>query len=104
MYYIYKNKYDREIDSLSAKNKKKFDCKQLKISDDYWYTSDEEQEEKKKQNKKPFNIEENIEWRINKEDTHVNKDIFKKYFQLESPSVMYKVLRETNDKKKKIIN
>ena len=59
---------------------------------------------KKKQNKKPFNIEENIEWRINKEDTHVNKDIFKKYFQLESPSVMYKVLRETNDKKKKIIN
>ena len=47
MYYIYKNKYDREIDSLSAKNKKKFDCKQLKISDDYWYTSDEEQEEKK---------------------------------------------------------
>ena len=47
MYYIYKNKYDREIDSLSAKNKKKFDCKQLKISDDYWYTSDEEQEEEK---------------------------------------------------------
>ena len=47
MYYIYKNKYDREIDSLSAKNKKKFDCKQLKISDDYWYMSDEEQEEKK---------------------------------------------------------
>ena len=47
MYYIYKNKYDREIDSLNAKNKKKFDCKQLKISDDYWYTSDEEQEEKK---------------------------------------------------------
>ena len=41
---------------------------------------------------------------MNKEDTHVNKDIFKKYFQLESPSVMYKVLRETNDKKKKIIN
>ena len=47
MYYIYKNKYDREIDSLSGKNKKKLDCKQLKISDDYWYTSDEEQEEKK---------------------------------------------------------
>ena len=47
MYYIYENKYDREIDSLSAKNKKKFDCKQLKISDDYWYTFDEEQEEKK---------------------------------------------------------
>ena len=41
---------------------------------------------------------------INKEDTRVNKEIFKKYFQLESPSLMYKVLRGTNDKEKKIIN
>ena len=100
LYYIYKNKYDKEIDSLRAKNKKKLDYKQLKISDDYWYTSDEEQEEQKKQNKKPFNIQENIEWRINQEDAHVNKDTFKKYFQLEISSLMYKVLRETNDKKR----
>ena len=43
---------------------------------------------------------------INKEDTHVSKEIFKKYFQLESPSLMYEVLRKTNDKEKnsKLVN
>ena len=44
---------------------------------------------------------------VNKEDTHVNKEIFKKYFQLESPSLMYKVLYKTsNDKEKnsKLVN
>ena len=35
----------KKIDSLTAKNKKKLDYKQLKISGDYWYLSDEEQEE-----------------------------------------------------------
>ena len=86
---------------MSAKNKKKLDYKQLKISGDYQYSSDEEQEEQEKQDKKPFDPKENIKWMINKEDTHVNKEIFKKYFQLESPSLMYKVLRGTNDKEKK---
>ena len=95
---------------MSAKNKKRLDYKQLKISGDYRYLSEEEQEEREeqkeqeeqeKQDKKPFHLEENIEWMINKEDTHVNKEIFKKYFQLESPSLMYKVLRGTNDKEKK---
>ena len=33
-----------KINSLSAKYLKKFDYKQLKISDDYRYSSDEEQE------------------------------------------------------------
>ena len=51
MYYIYKSKYNKNIDRLSAKNKKKLDYKQLKLSDDYWYTSDEEQEEQEKQEK-----------------------------------------------------
>ena len=90
---------------MSAKNKKKLDYKHLKISSDYRYSSDEEQEEEQeeqeKQDKKPFDPEENIKWIINKEDAHVNKEIFKKYFQLESPSLMYKVLRGTNDEEKK---
>ena len=38
---------------------------------------------------------------INQEDTHVNKEIFKKYFQPESPSLIYKVLQETNNDKEK---
>ena len=45
LYNIYRSKYNKKIDSLSAKNKKKLDYKQLKISGDYWYLSDEEQEE-----------------------------------------------------------
>ena len=53
LYNIYRNIYNKKIDSLSAKNKKKLDYKQLKISDDYRYSSDEEQEEEqdKKQEK-----------------------------------------------------
>ena len=49
---IYRSKYNKKIDSLSAKNKKKLDYKQLKISGDSRYSSDEEQEEKNKKNKK----------------------------------------------------
>ena len=52
LYKIYKSKYNKKIDSLSAKNKKKLDYKQLKISGDSRYSSDEEQEEKNKKNKK----------------------------------------------------
>ena len=33
LYNIYRSKYNKKINSLSAKNKKKFDYKQLKISD-----------------------------------------------------------------------
>ena len=45
LYDIYRSKYNKEIGSLSAKNKKKLDYKKLKISGDRWYSSDEEQEE-----------------------------------------------------------
>ena len=37
---------------------------------------------------------------INKEDTHVNQEIFQKYFKIQSPSPMYKVLRTINDKER----
>ena len=42
----------KKLDSLSVKNKKKLDYKQLKISGDSRYSSAEEQEEKNKKNKK----------------------------------------------------
>ena len=92
------------------KIKKKFDYKQLKISGDSRYSSDEEQEEEqeeqeeqkeqKEQDKKPFGPEKVIEWVINKEGTHVNQEIFQKYFKIQSPSLMYKVLRTINDKER----
>ena len=54
----------------------------------------------KKQDKKPFDPNEVIEWIINKEDARVNNKIFEKYFKLQKPNLMYKVLRRTNDKEK----
>ena len=78
MYNIYRSKYYKKIDSLSAKNKKKLDYKHLKISGDSRYSSDEEQEEQEEQDEKPFDLEKVTEWM---KDTHVNKEIFKKYFK-----------------------
>ena len=51
LYNIYRSKHNKEIDSMSAKTKKMFDYKQLKISGDSQYSSDEEleQEKQKKQ-------------------------------------------------------
>ena len=37
---------------------------------------------------------------INKEDGQVNEEILKKYFKIQKPSLMYKVLRRINDKEK----
>ena len=45
LYDISRSKYNKEIGSLSAKNKKKLDYKKLKISGDRWYSSDKEQQE-----------------------------------------------------------
>ena len=70
---------------------------------------EEEKEEKrrrekrktKKQNRKPYDLDEAIEWLINKEEARINNEVFKKHFKVQKPSVMYKVLYETNDKEKK---
>ena len=37
---------------------------------------------------------------IDQEDKHVNQEIFQKYFKIQKPSVMYKVLRTMDDKEK----
>ena len=39
---------------------------------------------------------------INKEDAHVNNELFKKHFKVEKPTLNYEVLRKTNDKEKNI--
>ena len=36
---------------------------------------------------------------INKEEARINNELFKKDFKIQTPSVMYKALHETNDKK-----
>ena len=47
LYYIYKGKYNKEINDLDTKNRKKLDYKKIRLSD-YQYSSEEEQEEKQK--------------------------------------------------------
>ena len=43
---------------------------------------------------------------INKKDAHVNNELFEKHSKVETLSLMYKVLRKTNDKEKnsKLVN
>ena len=53
-----------------------------------------------KQDKKTINTDEYIDWMIDKEDAHVNQELFQKYFKIQKPSLMYKVLRLINDKEK----
>ena len=55
MLVIFKVNTTKKVDRLSAKNKKKLGYKQLRLSDDYLYSSEEEQEEeqeKQEENKK----------------------------------------------------
>ena len=50
LYYIYKNKYNKKINSLDTQNRTKLDYKKLKLADIYDYRSKKEQE--KEQEKK----------------------------------------------------
>ena len=62
---------------------------------------DEKQAEKQeKQDKKTIDTDEYLNWMINKEDKHVNQEIFQKYFKIQKSSLMCKVLRTLNDKEK----
>ena len=39
-------------------------------------------------------------WMINKEDAHVNNELYEKHFKVEKPSLNYEVWRKTNNKEK----
>ena len=106
LYKIYKSKYNKKIDSLSAKNKKKLDYKQLKISSDYQYSSDKEQEEQEeKQDEKQEKQEEESEESkflkyIENKSEGISYILFNYYFNFLKPSYLAKKLLETKDKKK----
>ena len=76
LYYIYKDKYNKEINSLDTKNKEKLDHKKLRLSD-YLYFSEEEQEEKQKPTK-DYLIALN-KWIID-EEIDLNEELFKKKY------------------------
>ena len=114
LYDTYKSEYNKKIDILNAKNKKKFDYKKLRLSDNYQYSSEEEQEEKQeKQEEEQEKQEEEQEKQdektiyvnkfnesIIKEETDINKELFKNHFFFQTPSALLKNLYKTNDKEK----
>ena len=110
LYYIYKNKYNKKINSLDTKNKTKLHYKKLRLTDDYQYLSEEEtqkeeqkeeQEEEQEEKQKETITDANKfnKW-VNKQETEINTELFKKYFKIQRPSDMLKYLYQTNDRKK----
>ena len=85
----------KKIDRCSAKNKKKLDYKKLRYSDNYLYSSEEEQKEEQEKTKTDMN---KIIKYIAEEETDLNKELFKKHFNLQRPSDMLMYLNKTNDK------
>ena len=108
LYYIYKNKYNEQEYGLNLRYRKNFNYKTLRLTDDYQYESEEEREQqtskkpdKKELRKKPtkddlikFN-----EW-VNKKETAIDHELFKRHFNFQRPSDMLKSLCSTNDKEK----
>ena len=104
LYDIYKSKYNKKIDKLSANNNEKFDYKKLRLRDNYLYSSEEEQkEEQEKQDEKTIDANEFNE-QINKKKTDINRELFMKHFKIQRPSYIFKLLYETKDKKKQWIS
>ena len=101
LYDIYKSKYSKKIDKLSAKDKKKLDYKKLRLSDDYLYSSEEEEEQKPIKDDYKTLIKQIID-----EETNINDDLFNKYFKFQRPCDMLILLNKTNDTEKnnKLIN
>ena len=106
LYYIYKDKYNEEINSLDTENRKKFDYKKLRLTDDYLYLSEEEQLtskefNKKESPKKPAKTDfDELNDQIIKEETEINQELFKNYFKFQKPSAMFKNLYNLNNKNK----
>ena len=101
MYYIYKDKYNKEINTLDTKNKEKLDHKKIRLSD-YRYLSEEEQEEQEEQEEKQKPMKDDLialnKW-ITDEEIDLNEELFKKYFKIQRPSDILMYLK-TNDKEK----
>ena len=105
LYYICKDKYNEEINNLNKKDGKNFTYKTLRLTDDYLCPSEEEQQTSKEFKKKTpkkrtqTDIDEFIEFII-KEETGINKELFKNYFNFQMPTALLKLLYNLDDKEK----
>ena len=92
LYYMYKIKYNKK-NSLNTKNRIKLNYKKLRLTDNYDYPSEEEQEEKLKET--ITDVNKFNEW-INKEETNINTELFKKHFNFQRASDMLKSRHKVN--------
>ena len=91
---------------MDTENKKKFDYKKLRLTDDYQYSfKEEEQKTSKKFNKKESpkkrtktDLDE-LNEQIIKEETEIKEELFKNYFSFQKPTEMLETLYSVNDKK-----
>ena len=103
LYDIYKSKYNKKINSLSAKDKKKPNYKQLRLSDNYLYSSEEEQEKQDKKQEKQ-DLDEFIEPTFNKEKLPINDELFKNILKLKNSFLCIKFCTRQEMIKTKIVN
>ena len=89
LYYIYKNKYNKKINSLDTENRTKLDYKKLRLADDYGYPSDDEQE-------KTTDLNAFKAWIIKKE-AHINSELVRQYFNYQTPSALFNDLHNLKD-------
>ena len=109
LYYTYKNKYNKKINTLDTKNRIKLGYKKLRRADIYDYPSEEEQEEKQEEQEEQeetiSDVNKFSEW-INKKETDINLELFKKHFNFQRPSDIFNYLNNINDieKNSKLVN
>ena len=104
---IYKERYEEEKDALNKKDTQKIDYTKLRLADVYLYDSEEEdkqtdkQTDKKEPPKKATIIDaKEFSKLIPREETGMNRKLFRKYFDFQMPTAMLKVVHNTVDKKK----
>ena len=79
LYYIYKNKYHKQLNSLGTKNRKKLDYKKLRLAE---YLPEEEKE--KIQEETITDANEFNKWNIKKE-ADINSNLFMEHFNFQNP-------------------
>ena len=90
LYYIYKNKYNKKINSLDTENRTKLDYKKLRLTDDYEYPSEEEEE------KIITDLNAFKKWIIKKE-ANINSELFRQYFHYQTPFALFNDLHNLKD-------
>ena len=89
LHYIYKNKYNKKINSLDTENRTKLDYKKLRLTDDYEYLSEEEE-------KTITDLNAFKDWIIKKE-ANINSELFLQYFNYQTPYALFNDLHNLKD-------